>query len=61
VKVLGPVPAPISRAEGKYRMHILLKAGTHKPLLELAKKARSGVIQPDQVTLIFDMNPMSLM
>ncbi|MFA4985115.1 MAG: primosomal protein N' [Candidatus Brocadiia bacterium] len=61
VRLLGPVAAPVSRTEGKYRFHILLKAASHRPLLECCSVLRNFSRPPGDVSVAVDMNPMSML
>ncbi len=61
VSLLGPVPAPLSRIEGKYRYHMLMKSPGQRELLELTDLMRLQLRPPGDVTLAVDMNPVSLL
>ena len=59
--LLGPVAAPVSRIEGKYRFQLLMKSPAQSPLVELANLVRFFAKPPSNVAWIVDMNPISLM
>lgn len=61
VKVRGPVPAALSRLEGYFRYHILLRAQTAEPIQELLSRLRSTFLKTIAVHATVDVDPMNLM
>ncbi|MFA5867751.1 MAG: primosomal protein N' [Actinomycetota bacterium] len=63
-EILGPAPAPISRLKNRWRWHIVLKTdGTSGPRDYLREHLRlpSTKNKKDAVTVIFDVDPVSLL
>jgi primosomal protein N' (replication factor Y) len=58
---LGPAPCPLSRLRGRYRWHLLLKAGSHDTLRERLQRAFAGLSASDRAGLTIDIDPMSLL
>lgn len=61
VSVLGPSPAPVQRAKGRYRFLLLIKAPSHSQAAKVLRLAthRMGRM-PSGVRLISDVDPVSL-
>ncbi len=53
VTILGPAPALVRKAAGKYRWHIILKSYQRNQLIELTSKLKSG--------WTIDMDPINLL
>jgi primosomal protein N' (replication factor Y) len=61
LEVLGPAPCPLSRLRGKYRWHLLLKAGSPDLLRARIGRAFSGACASDRSGVTVDMDPLSLL
>ncbi|MBE3582864.1 MAG: primosomal protein N' [Limnochordaceae bacterium] len=59
VEIVGPAPAPLSRLQGKYRWHLLLKAWTRADILHLLQRAAAR--SPHIRQWVVDIAPLSLM
>jgi primosomal protein N' (replication factor Y) len=60
VEVLGPAPAPIAKARGKYRWQLLLRAAEHPALHRIARALQASV-EIAGVDLAFDVDPVALL
>lgn len=60
VEVLGPAPAPIAKARGKYRWQLLLRAAEHPALHRLARTLQAS-IDVRGVELAIDVDPVALL
>jgi primosomal protein N' (replication factor Y) len=62
ITVLGPAEAPLSKLEGYYRRHILLKAGAGESLAELlAGPAGEALAKLRKVQVVVDVDPLAMM
>ncbi|HHV44641.1 MAG TPA: primosomal protein N' [Firmicutes bacterium] len=59
VAVLGPVPCPLSRLQGRYRWQIILKGRDLATLRKAANIDRIKEVAPD-VAVFVDINPVSM-
>lgn len=58
VEILGPVSAPLSRIQGKYRYQVLIKAESFKLIREALQTLPR---RENKVNIIIDVDPVSLM
>ena len=56
----GPAPAPLLRAETFYRYQIMLRTRTMSKLSQQLAKITGTLALPDDVTLVVDIDPVSL-
>lgn len=61
VTVLGPVPAVLSRIMGRYRYHLLVKAGSRGALEGTLENVRGMVKATGKVQGIIDVDPLSML
>ena len=61
LEVLGPAPCPLSRLRGKYRWHLLLKAGSTDTLRERITRAFAALSASERSGVTVDMDPLSLL
>lgn len=61
VKILGPVPAPISLLRNKFRWRILYKSDKNFPLSSALKTLFLSIKIPKTLTVQVDVDPMSFM
>lgn len=59
--VVGPSPAPIARLKGQWRWHVLVKGDEQADVPGALDAALRGVKTPHGVTMIIDVDPVSLM
>jgi primosomal protein N' (replication factor Y) len=57
---LGPAPAPIAKARGKYRWQLLLRASDHAPLHRVARALQASAAVRG-VELAIDVDPVALL
>jgi len=60
VAVLGPAAAPLSRLRGRFRWHLLLKAPQPRMIGDVLRRALDRVRLGREVTVVVDMDPVSL-
>ena len=60
VAVLGPAAAPLSRLRGRFRWHLLLKAPQPQMIGDVLRRALDRVRLGREVTVVVDMDPVSL-
>ncbi len=64
VDILGPVQAPLSRLQGRYRWHVILKSASHRALnqtIRVALDRFGGRGTRGAVTLDVDIDPVSML
>lgn len=62
VEVLGPAASPLSRLKNQYRFHLILKGSKAVELNQLARQILSDEKWiPNQVKVLVDVDPMSLL
>lgn len=61
VEVSEAAPAPIERAHGQYRHHIVMKSQSGSELGRLARNLMANLKLPDDVVMTLDVDPHSLM
>jgi primosomal protein N' (replication factor Y) len=59
--VLGPSPAPIARLKGQWRWHLLAKGPEDADLPAALDAALTGLRLPPEVTMVVDVDPLSLL
>ena len=59
--VLGPAPAPVEKLRGKYRFHILIRAGIDCHLQPVIQQATTRIPNIDNVQWIVDIDPMDML
>jgi primosomal protein N' (replication factor Y) len=60
LKISGPAPAPLPRAESLYRYQIMLRTRAMSRLSAALEKIVSTLALPDDVTLAVDIDPVNL-
>ena len=60
-ELIGPAPAPISRLKGNWRWHMLVKAPVDAEMSHALGGALSELAAPEGVTLIADVDPVSML
>jgi primosomal protein N' (replication factor Y) len=60
-EVLGPAPAPIARVKGRWRWHVLVKAPVGAAVSAPVRAALGAVGTPDDVTVVADVDPVSML
>ena len=60
VTVMGPAPAPLARLRGRSRWHLLLKAAGAEHIRRVLLSSLEGARPPRGVTVVVDMDPVSL-
>ena len=61
VRVSGPVPAPLARAHGQYRFHILLRASTAARITKPVQQALRDFKWPADVKYTVDVDALALL
>ena len=61
LQISGPAPAPLLRAETFYRYQLMLRTGRMSELSRHLAAITAGLSFPDDVTLIVDIDPVSLL
>ena len=59
--VFKPVPSPIDRIQGKYRWRIIIKGKVSKKIIETINYALNQIKEPQETSIIVDINPNSMM
>jgi len=60
LKISGPAPAPLPRAENLYRYQIMLRTRTMTKLSQSLAKITDNLALPDDVSLAVDIDPVDL-
>jgi len=60
VIIAGPAPAPVLRAEGYFRYHLMVRLRQMSVLSKRLTAMAAGISFPDDVTLIIDIDPADL-
>jgi len=60
VIIAGPAPAPLLKAETYYRYQIMLRTRSMSKLSHALAKMVAGLTLPDEVTMVVDIDPVSL-
>jgi primosomal protein N' (replication factor Y) len=60
-EVLGPVECVVSRVEGRFRQHVLVRAAPEAPLGPALDEALSAVAVPRGVSVAVDVDPYDLL
>src|SRR5262249_3313601 len=58
--IAGPAPAPLVRAEGYYRYHIMVRVKRMPPLSQRLAQLTQALALPDGVALAVDIDPVDL-
>jgi primosomal protein N' len=58
--IAGPAPAPLLRAENFYRYQIMLRTRAMSALSRELVRIIQSLVLPDEVTLVVDIDPVSL-
>ena len=59
--VLGPVECTISRVDGRYRQHILVRARSEAPLGPILGDALAGLSLPHGLSMAIDVDPYDML
>jgi primosomal protein N' (replication factor Y) (superfamily II helicase) len=59
--ILGPVPAPITKLQNKFRYHLILKAQNVSILSETVERLRLMLKLPASIKITIDIDPVSLL
>jgi primosomal protein N' (replication factor Y) len=59
--VAGPAPAPLARAENKFRFQIMLRTKQMSKLSKTLAELMAALSLPDDVTITVDIDPVNLM
>jgi primosomal protein N' (replication factor Y) len=60
-QLIGPAPAPMSRLNGKYRFHLLLRCDPDMDISSLTWNGLKSLSQADKIGLIVDVDPLNMM
>jgi primosomal protein N' (replication factor Y) len=60
LKISGPAPAPLARAENFYRYQIMLRTRAMSKLSHALANITAALALPDDVTLAVDIDPVDL-
>ncbi|OOF69923.1 primosomal protein N' [Rodentibacter caecimuris] len=61
LQILGPMPAPFSKKAGQFRWQLLLQHSNRKKLHQVLRYFQtSGLVKPNQVRLVLDVDPLDL-
>jgi primosomal protein N' len=60
MKIAGPAPAPLLRAENFYRYQIMLRTRAMSKLSAALERITASLTLPDDVTLAVDIDPVNL-
>jgi primosomal protein N' len=60
LKISGPAPAPLARAENFYRYQIMLRTRAMSRLSHALANTTAALALPDDVTLAVDIDPVNL-
>ena len=64
VDILGPAPAPLSKIEGKFRWHFLLRSSAVHRISELLQHlaaAPPAAVKPNVIELVIDIDPTNIL
>ncbi|MGE4158463.1 MAG: primosomal protein N', partial [Planctomycetota bacterium] len=61
VVVLGPAPCPLARIDGESRMHLLLKAPVHAPLLSSLRPLAESPPKVAEAKMVIDVDPVTML
>ncbi|NWF39901.1 hypothetical protein F3F96_12255 [Mariprofundus sp. NF] len=61
VNVTGPMPCPLERLAGKYRIEVLLRDASRKLLPWKLQPLLSGMVPPRDVRIRVDVDPQDMM
>ena len=60
-RVLGPAAAPIARLRGDYRFHLQMQGPSEEMLRSAVQTASVGLVPPDNVVWIADVDPLDML
>ncbi len=60
-RVLGPVPAPISRLQGRFRFHMLIQAADRNAVAARLGQLKTETVPPDDTQWIIDADAVSML
>lgn len=60
VEIRGPTPSPIEKVKDEYRFQVWYFCASATKVVPVLTKLESGINWPDDVTQVFDVDPMSL-
>ena len=60
-RVLGPVPAPISRMRGKFRFHVLIQIAKLDRVRAVLREIQVTLKPPNDVQWIIDVDPLAML
>lgn len=61
VHVLGPIECPLERLQDRFRSHLILKAGSPKPLQRAIAIAQATLKKSTKVRVIYDLDPQEML
>jgi primosomal protein N' (replication factor Y) len=61
LRVLGPAPAPITRIRDRFRWHVQVHGADGDRLRDLVRRATAGLVTPDGVAWIIDVDPVEML
>ena len=64
VDILGPAPAPLSKIEGKFRWHFLLRSNSVEKISQLLKHLTDeppAAIKSNAIEFVIDIDPTSIL
>jgi len=61
VRVLGPAPAPIARLRDRFRWHVQVLGPDGPQLRGIVRAATDGLVTPDDVAWIVDVDPVDML
>ena len=64
VEILGPAPAPLSKIEGKFRWHLLLRSNSVERISQLLKHLTEEppvAVKPNVIELVIDIDPTNIL
>ena len=64
VEILGPAPAPLSKIEGKFRWHFLLRSNSVKRISQLLKRLTDEppvAIKSNAIEFVIDIDPTNIL
>ena len=59
--VAGPVPAPLAKVQNQYRYQIMLRSEQIVQLVELLSPIIAAFKPPEDVSVVVDVDPISLL